>query len=367
MIETGNGKAAHSQFAHFRSHAMRNLPLGTLISITILLPALSWSQEDKAPPGPEDAPALAHFAGEWTAEVTDKPSKWLPEGAKRTEKQSVVKILKNRYLLGREVSQADGIKILWLMTYDAKTKTYPFWYFNNKGVLGAEWASTWDDKSKIFTGKATDLPKGWTSAGTNRFSDRGTSHVAVWMKDETGTLLFDSTATKTRQPAAAREKTLATWSKQAADDKLPPELKILERLAGTWDVKAVSRRAVWTPKEVRTTSKVTRQWVLDGRFLQDTSESSDGVENISLLTYDPQMKAYRSWWFSSEGATSKAVGQWDAAAETMTFKSDLNDGLTSRGAMRFIDKDRHVWTVSIRDREGKLYFDGEWDVRRRGR
>jgi hypothetical protein len=184
------------------------------------------------------------------------------------------------------------------------------------------------------------------------------------MKDEAGTLLFHSNATKTRQPANAGKQMLAEWSRQKPEEKLPPELKVLQRLAGTWDVKGISRPAAWTPKEVRTTSKVTRKWVLDGRFLQDNSEISDGTESISLLTYDPQKKAYRSWWFSSQGNSSKSTGQWGAAAETMSFTADLGDGLTSRDSVRFLDQDRHDWHVVVRDRDGKLYFDGAWKVAR---
>jgi hypothetical protein len=116
---------------------------------------------------------------------------------------------------------------------------------------------------------------------------------------------------------------------------------------------------------VRTTSKVTRKWVLDGRFLQDTSASSDGSEGFSLLTYDPQMKAYRSWWFSSEGHTSKSTGAWDASSETISFNANLGDGLTSRGSVHFIDNDRHDWKVIVNDGDGKLYFHGEWKVTRR--
>lgn len=313
---------------------------------------------------PEGKKVLDRFVGEWTAEVTEKPAKFLPDGAKRTVKQSIGPILKGRFLLGLEIND-DGMKILWLMTHDPKANTFPFWYFNNKGVLGGEWASTWDEGTNTLTGKATDTPKGWTSRGTNRFPDKNTSHVAVWMKDEAGTLLFDSTAKKTRQPAEAKEKTLAEWSKQKPDDKLPPEQKVLERLGGTWDAKEVLKPAEWTPKEVQTTSKIIRKWVLDGRLLQDTSDDFDSTKGLSLFGYDPQMKAYRSWWFSADGHTSKSTGQWDAASETLSLKADLGNGLTSRGSVRFIDKDNHVWTVIVRDEGGKLYFHGEWTVTRR--
>jgi hypothetical protein len=340
------------------------LILTVAVSAIVVAPA-TRSQEEKSTPKAEGFKALDHFVAAWNTEVTDKPAKWLPQGGKRNVQESISWILKDRFILGREVSRPDGGKALWLMTYDPKAKTYPFWYFNTSGVLGGEWSSTWDEATKTLTGKATDTPKGWTSRGTNHFPDGNTDQVAVWMKDETGTLLFDSASQKTRQPPEAGEKTLAQWSKQTPDDKLPPEMKVLERLVGTWDAKAVSKPAQWTPREVRTTSKIVRQWVLDGRFLQDTSEISDGSESLSLLTYDPQMKAYRSWWFSSEGHTSKSGGKWDAASETLSFRSNLGNGLTSYGSVRFIDRNRHSWRVVVRDGGGKLYFDTQWTVTRR--
>jgi hypothetical protein len=336
-----------------------------VVGIAVAVPPAVHGQEEKATPGMVGRKVLDRFIGEWNADVTDKPAKFVPDGAKRNVKQSISSILKYRFILGREVSQADGMKVLWLMTHDPKAKTYPFWYFNNKGVLGGEWENSWDEASATLTGNATDTPKGWTSHGTNRFSDRNTSHVAVWMKDETGELLFDSAARKTRQPKGARAKTLSEWSKHVPDDKLPAEMKVLQRLIGTWDAAAVARPAVWTPKEVRTTSKVVRKWALDGRLLQDTSEISDGSEALSLLTYDPARKAYRSWWFNSEGHTSKSTAQWDAASKTLSFKADLPDGLTSHASVRFIDQDRHDWTVRVTDGDGKVYFDGEWKVTRR--
>ena len=86
-------------------------------------------------------------------------------------------------------------------------------------------------------------------------------NVTFWMKDESGTLLFDMETKKSRLADEAGRKTLATWSKT---DKpvapLSPELQVLERLIGTWDTVEVAKPAEWTPKEVRTTSTSTRTW-----------------------------------------------------------------------------------------------------------
>ena len=76
-----------------------------------------------------------------------------------------------------------------------------------------------------------------------------------------------------------------------------------------------------------------------------------------LLTFDPQRKAYRSWWFHSDGGKSKSAGAWDDVAHTMTFQSDPANDVMIRTEVRFIDKDNEVWTVIAKDRDDKLYLD----------
>lgn len=338
---------------------MRHGFLYATILCVVVIHSAANAQEGK--PRPDGLKALSNFVGSWNTTSTNKV---VPD-IKTTGKESTAWILKERFILGRESSQPDGVKSLWLMTYDSKSSNYRLWYFNNRGGLGGEWGSTWNEDSKTLTGKATDTPPRWTSGATNRFSDKNINQAAFWMKDDSGKLLFDVEAKKTRQPDEAGKEIVAAWSKlEKADPPLPTELKVLERLVGSWDAVAVSKPAEWTPKEVRTTSKITRKWVLDGHFLQETSESSDGTEGLWLMTFDPQMKKYRSWWFNSEGNVSKTAGDSDAIAETMSFSSDLDDGLVSRSSLRFIDDDHHDWRVVITDGTGKLYFDTKWTLTR---
>jgi hypothetical protein len=330
----------------------------TILSVVVIHSA---SNAQDAKPRPDGLNALNNFVGSWNTTGTNKV---VPD-IKTSVKENTAWVLKERFILGRESSQPDGVKSLWLMTYDSKTNTYPFWYFNNKGGLGGEWRSTWIEDAKTLTGKTTDTPPRWTSGVTNRFPDKNTNQAAFWMKEDSGKVLFDVEAKKSRQPDEAGKEIVAAWSKlEKADPPLPTELKVLERLVGSWDSVAVSKPADWTPKEVRTTSKITRKWILDGQVLQDTSEVSDGQEGFSLLTFDPQLKKYRSWWFNSEGNTSKSTGEWNAVAETMSFSSDLDNGLVSRTSLRFIDDNHHDWRVVITDGTGKLYFDTKWTVTR---
>jgi hypothetical protein len=71
-------------------------------------------------------------------------------------------------------------------------------------------------------------------------------------------------------------------------------------MIGNWDVVEIHKPAVWTPKGGRVTAKKTRKWILDGRVVMDTSILSNGTESINLRDFDPQSKAYRSWWFNFE-------------------------------------------------------------------
>jgi hypothetical protein len=314
---------------------------------------------------PDELKPLNHFVGAWDIAVTHAPTPALAAGAKSNAQEHMCWFLKDRVVLSRGLSQPDGVKSLWVLTYDPNKKSYPMWYFNTAGVIGGEWRGTWDEASKTLTSSATDTPAGWTSKGTNQFPDKQSSLAAAWMKDDAGTLLFSMEWKKTRQSAEAGEKILAAWAKpEEIGAQKTPEMKILERLAGTWDSAAVFKVAEWTPEEVKSKSKVTRTWVLNNQFLQDISVSADGNESLGLFTYDARMKAYRSWWFSSEGHNNKSSGSWDAATETFTFKTEMENGLKSQNTVQLIDKDRQEWRVLVKDEAGKLYFCGEWSLTR---
>src|SRR5437879_4321043 len=105
---------------------MRSILLSaTIVSVLVLVTATAADDANK----PDGLKPLNHFVGVWNTELTYKPAKRVPNGAKRAIKESTMWILKDRFILGREVNQADGVKLLWLMTYDPKTNAYPFCLF----------------------------------------------------------------------------------------------------------------------------------------------------------------------------------------------------------------------------------------------
>ena len=151
------------------------------IIATVALAALLLTTATSQAAESDGAKVLGHWVGSWQGEVTFKPTKQSPDGAKGTTSQFTAWTLKERFVLGRQVTQPDNVKSLWLMTYDQESRNYPFWFFNSKGVLGGEWRGTWDKASKTLTSKAMDTPKGWTSRGTDEFLDQNSFKVAFWM------------------------------------------------------------------------------------------------------------------------------------------------------------------------------------------
>ncbi len=138
----------------------------------------------------------------------------------------------------------------------------------------------------------------------------------------------------------------------------PAELNVLDRLVGKWDSETFAKVAEWTPMDAKTKGVLVREWVLDGRFVQEKGEHSDNVRALVMFGYDEQKKAYRIWHFSSMGYRSDSTAQWDETTQTLTGRSEGANGITTTATIRFIDQDTHEWRATTKDAAGKVYFDG---------
>ena len=78
-----------------------------------------------------------------------------------------------------------------------------------------------------------------------------------------------------------------------------PELAVLDKWRGTWDVKATRRQ----PLPVQEVSySETYEWILDGRFLRsETSRKPDGGKGMSMFWFDKFTKTYRLMLFDASG------------------------------------------------------------------
>jgi hypothetical protein len=328
---------------------------------TLLVMASSQANADEN----DSDDVLGRFVGVWKISGTAKPAKWAPDGGKIAEQESAVWALKKRLVLIRAIDPANRKKSLWIATYDPQQSAYPFWGFDSQGLSGAQWRLTWDPSINKMTGRGTDLQPDWTSAGQNHFTDADTNVLDHWIKDDNGELMLHHIGKKERQPAGTEAAVITSWHKYEPVGDRPMELKVLDRLIGTWDIVRVQKAAVWTPEEVRTTAKVSREWILDGRFVLDTSIHSDGKESLHLITFDSNGKAYRSWWFNSEGHHNESKGSWDEKAQTFSLVAKLEDGKTMRSSGRFAGQNQEVWEFKVTDADGKLYFDMEIIATRR--
>jgi hypothetical protein len=178
-------------------------------------------------------------------------------------------------------------------------------------------------------------------------------------------LLMDIHSEKKRQPEADGDAILAEWSKSEVAADRPNELEVLDAFVGTWDAVTVSRPAEWTPKETRMTSVVTRQWILNERFVLDQSVHADGQESLALFGYDPQAREYRTWWFNSEGHRNSSRGRWDSRTRTFSFETKPDQGRVSRSTIRLLAPDKHEWNIKVTDATGKVFYDSTITVTKR--
>lgn len=141
----------------------------------------------------------------------------------------------------------------------------------------------------------------------------------------------------------------------------PPEMKELNRLAGSWKVvEIVGKKAEWTPEEVRTKggSTTMTKWIFDGHFLEDRkTHSTDGNMHLGIWSYDAQEKAYHYTMFQTAHGRTDFTIRWDEKKEALIGTAPMPGGVTMRTTMRFPDADTKDWHAVATDAAGKVYLD----------
>ena len=143
----------------------------------------------------------------------------------------------------------------------------------------------------------------------------------------------------------------------------PPQLQVLERLQGSWDVTTTTR----APKPLTAAYVETYEWVLDQRFLRgETSRKSDGAQDIFMTTYDPATKVYRFWIFNSLGTSIEFPrGTWDEKTQSMEWKNPAQSNLSFLARWTFPDKNTRRWTALVKDWKGSVLLDVDGTATRR--
>ena len=143
----------------------------------------------------------------------------------------------------------------------------------------------------------------------------------------------------------------------------PPELRVLDRWRGSWDVEA--RRRVPQPATITYIDQY--EWALGGRFIRgQAGPKSDGSASTSMATYDPQLNAYRFWSFDSSGLAFELIpAHWDEASRTMKWDGGLFSPVSITGRVQFVDDDTIRWSSLLKDWKRTVILDVEGTSTRR--
>ena len=153
-----------------------------------------------------------------------------------------------------------------------------------------------------------------------------------------------------------------------ADDvpKRSPELQVLDRFVGTWDVHVAIKPV--DGEKITFDHVSERAWSLGGTFvrLEDANNlRRTGEKEFQLLwTYDPEAKNYPAVFMDGPNR-GELTGTWDEKTTTMHWKGKSPDGSTSEGKHRFIGKDRAEPSGVFKDADGKVVMEISWPQTRR--
>jgi hypothetical protein len=134
------------------------------------------------------------------------------------------------------------------------------------------------------------------------------------------------------------------------------EAKVLARWLGTWNVDAVWKPAKWSPDGLILKETKVVERTLNGHFLQERITNDKWTGRI-IYHFNKAKKAYQFWYFNSNGDTSEWIGTWDEKATTMTWTSDLGNGVEATMVTRFVDEDKYEFNIVAKNKAGEMFLD----------
>jgi hypothetical protein len=139
-----------------------------------------------------------------------------------------------------------------------------------------------------------------------------------------------------------------------------PELRPLEHYVGDWLASSNLKGDPEAADGAKTTGTARGEWILGGRFLRQTWKLDDAGElgplsGMTLMTYDPARKVYRSWAFSSTGSALESEGRWAPGTRTMTWtgRDPTSDNTTTTTAA-FSPDGVENWRIVQKARDGRI-------------
>jgi hypothetical protein len=156
-----------------------------------------------------------------------------------------------------------------------------------------------------------------------------------------------------KAPRPAAQPSAQTAVPAPAPNAPPPEMKVLEKLVGTWKVEHVGK----VPAAAPFSCIIKARPVLGGRFVEQTGDVAPEEPNqIGMYTYDSNRRNYRYWFFHSSGFFVDSTGTWNDSSQTLTFTNKPFEGATGIITVHFLDETTYDWSIINKDAGGKVVF-----------
>ncbi|MFO0965422.1 MAG: hypothetical protein U0793_07530 [Gemmataceae bacterium] len=140
--------------------------------------------------------------------------------------------------------------------------------------------------------------------------------------------LFVRPNAATEGPEPSTQARLPLFKLGPQTPELAEGLRVLERIAGTWDAEMTPLSSDGTPVGKAQRAVIIDEWAVNKRFLLSRNRDEDGTEGLILRTYDVEKKVYPTWYFDWRGRGYPAIGRWDEKTATMTTERKTPEGDT---------------------------------------
>jgi len=245
------------------------------------------------------------------------------------------------------------VEITTLYTFDTTKKVYRSWSFLSTGT-SSQAEMTWDARTKTMTSVTRPNADGGRSTITADFSESGKERWKFVFTDRDGKAVGEMSGVNTLRKGSELQPESAQGVRELGERSA--ELRILDRLLGTWRTEYRQMKAEWTPEEENGSADLVCTRELAGQVIRERGTYSDQTTSTWLLNYDAEQRKYRSWWFNSLGLTSESSGRWDESTKTLFWTTVEPSEFNTTSQHGFPDSGKCDWKVLVQDTQGVTMF-----------